>query len=178
MNPTFERLTFFTLGGIFVIFGYLLSGVNTRAAPEANITEFDTIFCKRLIVHDGTPWAEAEKISLGFSETGASELYLSSASEDGRDAGIYLSASEARTLLEMWGFPRGSGLISLRCSDTGAILQTSTFNRADEEVEFDEGRIEDDIKEDRSGVILEATPKRASLSIEARTVVSAERSQE
>ena len=175
MNPTFERLTFFTLGGIFVIFGYLLSGVNTRAAPEANITEFDTIFCKRLIVHDGTPWAEAEKISLGFSETGASELYLSNASKDGRDAGIYLSASEARTLLEMWGFHRGSGLISLRCSDTGAILQTSTFNRADEEVEFG---IEDDIKEDRSGVILEATPKRASLSIEARSVVSAERSQE
>ena len=71
MNRTFERLTFFTLGGICVVLGYLLSGFNTSAAPQANITEFDTIFCKRLIVHDGTPWAEAEKIILGFSETGA-----------------------------------------------------------------------------------------------------------
>ena len=62
MNRTFERLTFFTLGGIFVILGYLLSGVNTGAAPQARITEFDTIRCEKLIVHDGTPGKE--KITL------------------------------------------------------------------------------------------------------------------
>lgn len=43
MNRTFERLTFFTLGGICVVLGYLLSGVNTGAAPQENITKFDTI---------------------------------------------------------------------------------------------------------------------------------------
>lgn len=111
------------------------------------------------------------KIILGFGEDGASELYLSSTSEDVRDAAIYLSASETSTFLEMWGFVRESGLISLRCSDTGAILQTSTLDRE----EVLEDHIEDDIKEDRSGVVIEATPERALLSIEERPVVSAER---
>ena len=170
MSRAFERLTFFTLGGIFVVIGYLLSGANTGAAPQENITEFDTIRCKKLIVQDGIPGRG--KIILGFGEDGASELYLSSASEDLRNAAIYLSVSEASTFLEMSGAVRESGLLSLRCSDTGAILQTSTLDRE----EVLEDHIEDDIIEDRSGVVIEATPERAALSIEARTVVSAERS--
>ena len=171
MNRTFERLTFFTLGGIFVVIGYLLSGANTGAAPQENTTEFDTIRCKKLIVHDGIPGRG--KIILGFGEEdGASEIYLSSRSEDIRDAAIYLSASEASTFLEMWGTVREGGLISLRCSETGAILQTSTLDRE----EVLEDHIADDIVEDRSGVLIEATPKRAALYIEERTVVSAERS--
>jgi hypothetical protein len=169
MNRTFERLTFFTLGGIFVVLGYLLSGVNTGAAPQENITEFDTIRCEKLIVHDGMPGTG--KIILGFGEDGASEIYLSSTSEDVRDAAIYLSVSETSTFLEMWGLVRESGLISLQCSDTGAILQASTLDRE----EVLENHIEDDIKEDRSGIVIEATPERALLSIEERPVVSAER---
>ena len=171
MNKTFERLTFFTLGGIFVVIGYLLSGTHTGAAPQENITEFDTIRCKKLIVHEGIPGKG--KITLGFSEeSGASEIYISSGSENIRDAAIYLSASEELTFLEMWSTVREGGLVSLRCSETGAIIQTSTLNR--EEVLEDD--IEDDIVEDRSGVVIEATPARAALYIEERTVVSAERS--
>ena len=171
MNRTFERLTFFTLGGIFVALGYLLSGANTGAAPQENITEFDTIRCKKLIVHEGIP--ETGKIILGFSEeSGASEIYISSSSENIRDAAIYLSASEELTFLEMWGTVREGGLISLRCSETGAILQTSTMDRE----EVLEDHIADDIVEDRSGVVIEATPARAALYIEERNVVSAERS--
>ena len=171
MNRTLERLTFFTLGGIFVTLGYLLSGVNTGAAPQARITEFDTIRCEKLIVHDGMPGEE--KITLGFGKDGESELALSSTSEDGRNAAIYLSTSEVGTFLEMWGIVGESGIISLRCSDTGAILQTSTLDRE----ENIEDNIKDDIKEDRSGVIIETTPERSSLSIEQQPVVSAERPQ-
>ena len=170
MNKTFERLTFFTLGGIFVVIGYLLSGTHTGADPQENITEFDTIRCKKLIVRDALPGTG--EIVLGFGEDGASELYLSSDAEALRGGAIYLSVSEASTFLEMWGAVRESGLISLRCSETGAILQTSTLDR--EEVLEDD--IDDKITEDRSGVIIEATPARASLSIEERSVVSAERS--
>ena len=172
MNKTFERITFFTLGGIFVALGYLLSGANIDADPQENITEFDTIHCKKLIVHDGMPGKG--KIVLGFSEeSGASEIYISSNSEGIRDAAIYLSASEEMTFLEMWGVVREGGLVSLRCSDTGAIIQTSTLDRE----EILEDHIDDEIIAERSGVLIEATPKRAALYIEERTVVSAERSQ-
>ena len=170
MNKTFERLTFFTLGGIFVVFGYLLSGTHTGAAPQENITEFDTIRCQKLIVRDALPGTG--EIVLGFGEDGASELYLSSDAEALRGGAIYLSVSEASTFLEMWGAIRESGLFSLRCSDTGAMLQASTLDRE----EILEDHIDDKITEDQSGVIIEATPERASLYIEERTVVSAERS--
>ena len=170
MNKTFERLTFFTLGGIFVVFGYLLSGTHTGAAPQENITEFDTIRCQKLIVRDALPGTG--EIVLGFGENGVSKLYLSSDAEALRGGAIYLSASEELTFLEMWSTVREGGLISLRCSETGAILQTSTLDRE----EVLEDHIADDIVEDRSGVVIEATPARAALSIEDRTVVSAERS--
>ena len=71
----------------------------------------------------------------------------------------------------MWGITRESGIISLRCSDTGTILQTSTLDR-EEEIEEN---IKEDIKEDRAGVIIETTPERSSLSIEKQPVVSAQR---
>ena len=170
MNRTFERLTFFILGALFVSVGYLLSGADTGAAPqENNIAEFDTILCKELIVHDGTP--EEGRITLGFGEDGASDFSLSSPLKDGRNTAIYLSASETDVFLEMWGRTRESGIISLRCSDTGAILQTSTLHR-EEDIEED---ITEEIEEDRSGVIIETTLERSSLTIENQPVVSSER---
>lgn len=169
MSRTFERLTFFILGGIFVSVGYLLGGDDTRAAPEENIAEFDTIHCKKLIVHDGNP--EERKIYLGFGEDGESELFLSTSAENGRNAAIYLSASDEGPFLDIWGDTRESGTISLRCNDTGAILQISTLDR---EVEI-EDNIEEEIKNDSSGVIIETTAEASSLMIEEEMVVSGKR---
>ena len=164
MNRIFERLAFFILGGIFVIIGYLLSGADTEAVPQEGITEFDTIVCKKLIVHDGTPGNE--KIYLGFGDEGESQLVLSTAFEDGRNTMIYLSASEAGPFLEMWGDTRESGIISLRCSDKDAIIQASTLDR-EKDIE---DNIEEDIKEDRSGVIIEATAEKSTVVIEEKIV--------
>lgn len=51
-----------------MILGYLLSGADSGAAPQDGVTEFQTIRCQKLIVHDGTPGKE--KIVLEFGEKG------------------------------------------------------------------------------------------------------------
>ena len=127
MKRTFEKLAFFILGGIFVSVGYLLSGADTSAAPRKGITLFDTIACKKLIVHDGDP-AE-ENIFLGFGDDGEPQLHLSVPDEKGGKSAILIEVAKDGPFLEMWHRLRKGGTISLSITDNSATIQTSTRDR-------------------------------------------------
>ncbi|RKU14739.1 hypothetical protein C6503_14635 [Candidatus Poribacteria bacterium] len=129
MKRTFERLAFFILGGIFVSIGYLLSGADTTAAPRKGITLFDTIACKKLIVHNGDP-AE-ENISLEFGDDGAAQLYLSGPDENNGASAILFEVAKDGPFLEMWHGSDKGGTISLSTTDNSAMIQTSTRDRED-----------------------------------------------
>ena len=126
MKRTFERLAFFILGGIFVSIGYLLSGTDTTAAPRRGIVLFDTIACKKLIVHDGDP--SDENIILGFGDEGDPKLHLSNPDEKGRKGVIQLSVHKDGPSLNMSHRLRG-GTISLSTTEQNATIQTSTRHR-------------------------------------------------
>ena len=114
------------LGGIFVSIGYLLSGTDTTAAPRRGIVLFDTIACKKLIVHDRDP--SEENIILGFGDEGDPKLYLSNPDEKGRNGVIRLSVHKDGPSLNMSHRLRG-GTISLSATEQNATIQTSTRHR-------------------------------------------------
>ena len=157
MKRTFEKLAFFILGGIFVSIGYLLSGTDTTAAPRKGITLFDTIACKKLIVHDGDP-AE-ENISLGFSDDGEPQLYLSAPDEKGGKSTILIEVTKNGPFLEMWHRLRKSGTISLSITDNSATIQTSTRDR-----ESFEGN------QFLGGAVIGTTAESSSIVLEGKTI--------
>ena len=61
------------IGGVLVAFGYLIGNSTTDVNAQNEITEFDIVKCKTLIVSDGNP--EHGIIMLAISETGP-ELML------------------------------------------------------------------------------------------------------
>ncbi len=126
MKRTFERLAFFIFGGIFVSIGYLLSGSDTTAAPRSGIVLFDTIACKKLIIHDGDP--SEENIILGFGNEGEPQLYLSNPDEKGRKGVIRLRVHKDGPSLDMSHRLRG-GTITLSTTERNATIQTSTRHR-------------------------------------------------
>lgn len=158
MKRTFERLAFFILGGIFVSIGYLLSGADTTAAPREGITLFDTIACKKLIVHDGDP-AE-ENISLEFGDDGAAQLYLSVPDENDGASAMLFEVSKDGPFLEMWHRSDKGGTISLWVKDNSAMIQTSTRDRED----FGEGN------ELFRGAIVGSTADSSSIVLEGKTI--------
>ena len=158
MKRTFEKLAFFILGGIFVSVGYLLSGGDTSAAPREGITLFDTIACKKLIVHDGDP-AE-EDIFLGFGDDGEPQLYLSVPDEKGGKSVILIEVAKNGPFLEMWHRLRKGGTISLSITDNSATIQTSTGDRED----FVEGN------QFFRGAIIGSTTDSSSIVLEGKTI--------
>lgn len=158
MKRTFEKLAFFILGGIFVSIGYLLSGTDTTADPRKGITLFDTIACKKLIVHDGDP-AE-ENIFLGFGDNGEPQLYLSVPDEKGQKSAILIEVAKDGPFLEMWHRLRKGGTISLSVTDNSAMIQTSTRDRED----FVEGN------EFFRGAVIGSTADNSSIVLEGKTI--------
>lgn len=157
MKRTFERLAFFIFGGILVSIGYILNGVDTNAAPREGITLFDTIACKKLIVHDGDP--AAENIFLGFGDDGEPQLYLSAPDEKGEKSAILIEVAKNGPFLEMWHRLRKGGTISLSITDNSATIQTSTLDREN----FDGNEF-------FGGAVIGSTADSSSIVLEGKTI--------
>ncbi|MDE0397738.1 MAG: hypothetical protein OXL96_08055 [Candidatus Poribacteria bacterium] len=153
---------------------YLLNGADTTAAPQNDITVFDTIHCKKLIVHDADP--AAEEIVLGFGDDGAPQIYLSApANKDanGRKPGILIEVAKDGPFLEMWHQSPKGGTLSLSVSDDSGTIQTSTDDRMDaedkeffvgEDLEFLRGAIMSTTAEG-STILLEGKPLETQLRL-------------
>ena len=106
MKRNIERLTFFVLGAVFVVVGYLIGEFDPKAdAKDGVFDKFDHIWCKSLTVSGGSLilFSEGEKsdsasIQLGFEKDSKPYFTLRDDNRDTdvskRDAGIAMGFDE------------------------------------------------------------------------------------
>ena len=133
MKRNIERLTFFVLGAVFVVIGYLIGEFDPKVNAQNDIATFDKIACKSLVISSGNPehgiigmHADANGTRLVLFDTGTGDVKDRSRIE--LDCGNITRERFARVILT--NSSKTGGRITLGAGESLGAVSVNTADRS------------------------------------------------